>query len=208
MMGPRICCLDLEGVLVPEIWIAVADQTRIPELRLTTRDEPNYDRLMRYRIRILQDRRISLRKIQQVIGTLKPLPGAATFLRALRQKTQVIILSDTYYEFAGPLMEKLDHPTIFCNELKVDSAGYLCGYRLRLKDGKAKTVRMLKANGFTVHAAGDSYNDVTMLSQADRGVLFRPPKRIVEEYPQFKVTRTHPELFRALINARKTTHPA
>ncbi|MBI4313744.1 MAG: bifunctional phosphoserine phosphatase/homoserine phosphotransferase ThrH [Candidatus Omnitrophica bacterium] len=196
--GAQICCLDLEGVLVPEIWIAVARKTRISSLRLTTRDEPNYDLLMRRRLEILRKNKITLRQIQKIIATLRPLPGAASFLKDLRRHSQVIVLSDTYYEFAGPLMEKLGRPTLFCNWLEVDAQGYIRRYRLRQKDGKARIVETLKNSGFYVQAAGDSYNDVTMLSKADRGVLFRPPERMVREYPQFQVARTHTALLLAL----------
>jgi phosphoserine/homoserine phosphotransferase len=193
-----VVCLDLEGVLVPEIWIAVADSTGIPELRRTTRDEPDYDKLMRFRLDLLRRRGITLAAIQQVIGTLAPLPGAAAFLDALRQRAQVIILSDTYYEFAMPLMRQLGFPTLFCNRLSTDAQGFIAGYHLRQADGKAQAVRALKSLNFPVRAAGDSYNDLKMLLAADRGVLFRPPDRIAHDYPQLPVAREYDELLSAL----------
>ena len=189
-----ICCLDLEGVLVPEIWINVAKKTGIKALEITTRDEPDYDKLMRYRLGILKRAGIKLRDIQKVIRTMEPLPGAKDFLRRLREKYQVIILSDTYYEFAGPMMETLGYPTLFCNWLGTDARGFIANYHLRQKNGKAQAVRGLKNLGFKVAAAGDSYNDITMLQAADRGILFRPPARIVREFPQFPVARTYSKL--------------
>lgn len=193
-----ICCLDLEGVLVPEIWIAVAEATGIEDLRLTTRDIPDYDVLMQRRLATLKRHDIKLSKIQEVIGTLRPLPGAKEFLDELRAQYQVIILSDTYYEFAEPLMRQLDWPTLFCNWLEIDDAGYIADYKLRQSNGKEKAVRGLQALGFKIRAAGDSYNDLTMLKAAERGVLFRPPASIVEEYPQFPVVEDHPGLMQAL----------
>lgn len=192
-----ICCLDLEGVLVPEIWIAVAEKTRIKELRLTTRDCPDYDALMRRRIGILKANGIRLRDIRNVIAKIEPLAGAKEFLAKLRDRFQVLILSDTYYEFAGPLMKKLGYPALFCNWLATDSGGFIDSYHLRQKNGKEKAVLGLKRMGFTVWAAGDSYNDILMLKAADRGVLFKPPQNIIDEYPRFKVTRNYRELFRA-----------
>lgn len=192
-----ICCLDLEGVLVPEIWIAVAERTRIKELRLTTRDCPDYDALMRRRIAILRANGIRLRDIQNVIAKLEPLSGAKVFLAKLRARFQVVILSDTYYEFAGPLMKKLGQPTLFCNWLAMDPDGFIENYHLRQKNGKEKAVLALKQLGFTVWAAGDSYNDILMLKAADRGVLFKPPAKIVGEFPDFKVTRNYRELLKA-----------
>jgi phosphoserine/homoserine phosphotransferase len=193
-----ICCLDLEGVLVPEIWIAVAEETGIEDLRLTTRDIPDYDELMQRRLATLKRYDIKLAKIQEVIGTLAPLPGAREFLDELRSRFQVIILSDTYYEFASPLMRQLDWPTLFCNWLEIDSAGYIADYKLRQSNGKEKAVKGLQGLGFSVRASGDSYNDLTMLKAADMGVLFRPPASIVEEYPQFPVVEDHPGLLDAL----------
>lgn len=194
-----ICCLDLEGVLVPEIWIRIARKTKIQELKLTTRDIPNYDVLMRQRLKILKEHGIKLRQIQRVIRTIQPLPGAKSFLNRLRKERQVVILSDTYYEFAGPLMEKLGHPTLFCNSLEVDRKGFISGYRLRQKDGKKKAVKSLRKIGLKVAAAGDSYNDITMLKAAHKGVLFKPPAKIARQFPKFRVTRSYPQLLKALL---------
>lgn len=196
---PLITCLDLEGVLVPEIWIAFADETGIPELRRTTRDEPDYDKLMRGRLAILDAHGLKLSDIQAVIAKLSPLEGALGFLETLRARTQVIILSDTFYQFAEPLMRQLGWPTLFCNELVVEPSGRVAGYRLRIPDGKKRAVAALKALAFTVHAAGDSYNDTTMLGEADRGVLFRCPDKVAEEFPQFRRTREYVELMDALL---------
>ena len=183
----HVCCLDLEGVLIPEIWIHVAKQLHIPELKLTTRDIPNYDQLMRTRLKILKAEKITLQQIQRVIGLMRPLPGAKTFLKKLKAESQVIILSDTFYEFSLPLMKQLDYPTLFCNRLQTNSSGSLVGYRLRQKDGKRKAVLSLKKLGFHVRAAGDSYNDLTMLQAADLGVFFCPPAQIRKIFPQFKI---------------------
>ena len=197
---PLLCCLDLEGVLVPEVWIAFADATGIPELRRTTRDEPDYDKLMRGRLAILDERGFKLKDIQDVIATLRPLDGALEFLETLRARTQVIILSDTFYQFAEPLMRQLRWPTLFCNELVVDPSGRVAGYRLRIPDGKKRAAAALKDLAFTVHAAGDSYNDTSMLAEADRGVLFRCPDKVAEEFPQFRRTREYAELLSALLD--------
>ncbi len=192
-----ICCLDLEGVLIPEIWINVAKKTGIKALEITTRDEPDYDKLMRYRLAILKREGIKLRDIQAVIRKMSPLPGAQAFLKRLREKYQVIILSDTYYEFAGPMMKKLGNPTLFCNGLSVDKRGFIANYHLRQKNGKKEAVRALKSLGFRVVASGDSYNDISMLKAADRGILFRPPVKITRQFPQFPVTVTYPQLLAA-----------
>lgn len=197
---PRIICLDLEGVLVPEVWIAFAEATRIPELRRTTRDEPDYDKLMRGRLAILAQHNLTLKSIQDVIGTLQPLEGAKAFLDALREREQVIILSDTFLQFATPLMRQLGFPTIFCHELVVDEADRVVNYRLRLADSKRQAVQHFRQLGYVVHAAGDSYNDTTMLSAADRGVLFRCPDNVAAEFPQFCRTRTYDELWHALLD--------
>lgn len=173
-----LVCLDLEGVLVPEIWINLADVTGIPELRRTTRDEPDYDSLMKYRIGILDRHGLKLADIQNVIKSMSPLDGAVDFLSALREKTQIIILSDTFSEFAAPLMAKLGNPTLFCNNLVIDGAGSISGYRMRQKDGKRKSVEALKSLNFRIFAAGDSYNDLSMIRAADAGCLFRPPASI------------------------------
>lgn len=196
-----IVCLDLEGVLVPEIWINVAETTGIEALRITTRDEPDYDKLMRYRIDILAQHGLRLRDIQAVIGRMGPLDGAREFLAWLRGEHQVIILSDTFYEFAAPLMAQLGHPTLFCNSLVIDAEDRVRGYQLRLRDGKRKAVMALKLLNFDVVAAGDSYNDTTMLAEADAGILFRPPDNVAREFPQFPVTRTYQELRAAIERA-------
>ena len=193
-----IICLDLEGVLVPEIWIAVAKETKVAELKLTTRDIPDYDVLMKRRIGILKKEGIKLKDIQRVIATIKPLPGARVFLDRLRSDRQVMILSDTFYEFAAPLMKQLGWPTLFCNWLDADSKGFISGYRLRQTDGKKKSVLALKSLGFTVKAAGDSYNDLSMLKSADKGVFFNPPSKIAAENPSIPVTKTYAQLLKAL----------
>ncbi|HKI75154.1 MAG TPA: bifunctional phosphoserine phosphatase/homoserine phosphotransferase ThrH [Pseudomonadales bacterium] len=194
-----VVCLDLEGVLVPEIWIAFAEKTGIEALRATTRDVPDYDELMRGRLRILTEHDLRLDDIQQVITGLSPLPGAAEFLDALRTSYQVVILSDTFYEFSRPLMHQLGWPTLFCHRLIVDAQGYVTDYKLRQKDPKRQSVRALKQLQFNVFAAGDSYNDTSMLEEADRGFLFRAPRNVVEEFPQYDSTNEYSEL-RALID--------
>ena len=194
----KIVCLDLEGVLVPEIWINFAEKTGIEELRLTTRDVPDYDVLMQGRLRILKERGLTLPDIQEVIGSLSPLPGALEFLDSLRAKTQVVILSDTFTEFAQPLMRKLGWPTIFCNNLIVDASGTITGYHLRQKDGKYKAVKALQSIGFTVFAAGDSYNDLTMIKAADKGALFRAPHRILQQEPHLPHAVTYDEFMKII----------
>jgi phosphoserine / homoserine phosphotransferase len=191
---PTILASDLEGVLVPEIWIAVAERTGIERLRLTTRDIPDYDQLMRGRIAILREHKLTLADIQAVIATVEPLAGACEFLDWARAQMQVIILSDTFYEFAAPLMVKLAQPVLFCNTLEVDAANNIAGYRLRQTDGKRKAVTALKSLDFRVIAMGDSYNDTTMLGEADAGILFRPPSNIVAEFPQFPVLHDYDRL--------------
>lgn len=197
---PLITCLDLEGVLVPEVWIAFAEKTGIEELRRTTRDEPDYDVLMRGRLEILDANGFKLADIQDVIGTLAPLEGAVEFLDELRSKTQLVILSDTFYQFAEPLMRQLAWPTLFCHELVVADDGRVADYTLRIDDGKKRAVAAFQELGFTVHAAGDSYNDTTMLGEADRGVLFRCPDNVAEEFPQFARTESYAELMSALMD--------
>jgi len=194
-----IACLDLEGVLTPEIWINVAERTGIAELRVTTRDEPDYDKLMRRRLAILDEHKLRLPDIQSVIGTMAPLEGANAFLDWLRSRFQVLILSDTFDEFAAPLMAQLHYPCLFCNSLVVDAAGRITDYRIRIRDGKRKAVMALKLLNFEVVAAGDSYNDTTMLMEADHGILFRPPENVIREFPQFPVTRTYDELRAAFV---------
>ena len=196
-----IACLDLEGVLVPEIWIKVADETGVEALRRTTRDEPDYDTLMRYRLDILAKEGLRLKDIQGVIGRMGPLAGAAEFLEWLRARHQVIILSDTFYEFAAPLMAQLGHPCLFCHSLTIDENDCVVDYQLRIPDGKRKAVMALKLLNFSVIAAGDSYNDTTMLTEADAGILFRPPDNVIDDFPQFPVTRTYEELRSAIVSA-------
>ena len=194
-----IVCLDLEGVLVPEIWIGVSKKTGIKELSLTTRDIPDYDKLMAGRIKILRQHGIKLSDVQQVIAKIRPLPGAFSFLKTLRKKKQVIILSDTFYEFAGPLMNQLENPTIFCNYLKISKDGFIDGFTLRQRDGKQKAVKAIQSLGFEVKASGDSYNDLTMLQAADHGVLFNPPASIMKQYPKIPVTKTYSQLLKHLL---------
>ena len=198
-----VTCLDLEGVLVPEIWIAVAEKTGIEKLRLTTRDIPDYDELMRGRLKILDENNLKLADIQEVIASIAPLPGAKKFLSWLESEFQVIILSDTFSQFAGPLMEQLGYPTLFCHDLVVDEAGRIADYRLRIPDAKTKAVAALKLLNLKVIAAGDSYNDTGMLKEADVGILFRAPENVVEEFPQFPVIRTYEEFKTAIIEASK-----
>lgn len=195
----KIICLDLEGVLVPEIWIGVAERTGIEELRLTTRDISDYDVLMKRRLEILEDKGLGIGDIHEVIDKLDPLPGALEFLDSVRASVQVAILSDTFYQFAEPLMRKLRWPSLYCNDLEIDGDGRVTGYRLRQPDQKRKAVQAFKALNFDVLAAGDSYNDLSMLTEADAGVLFRPPEKLVAEYPEFPVTETHEELHAALL---------
>jgi phosphoserine / homoserine phosphotransferase len=197
-----LACLDLEGVLVPEIWIDFAEQTGIEKLRLTTRDIPDYDELMRGRLKILDENNLKLADIQKVIQKIKPLEGAYGFLEWLKSEFQVIILSDTFYQFAGPLMAQLDYPTLFCNELIVDKEGRIANYRLRQADGKTKAVTALQSLNFQVVAAGDSYNDTGMLKQADAGIFFRPPESITKEFPQFPVTHQYQEMKQAFQQAK------
>ncbi len=197
-----IACLDLEGVLVPEIWIAFAEKTGIEKLRLTTRDIPDYDVLMRGRLKILEENKLGLPDIEEVIGGIAPLPGAKDFLDWLKTEFQVIILSDTFYQFAGPLMRQLGHPTLFCHRLVVDENGRIADYKLRQADGKTQAVRALKGLNFKTVAAGDSYNDTGMLKEADRGILFRPPDNVIREFPQFPVTRDYEEFKAALLAAK------
>ncbi len=196
-----VACLDLEGVLVPEIWINVAKKTGIRALERTTRDEPDYDKLMRGRIAILDEHGLKLRDIEQVIGSMDALEGARAFLDWLRERVPVVILSDTFDQFSKPLMRKLGWPTLFCNTLEVDGSGRIAGYRLRQPDGKRRAVARLRSLAFHVIAAGDSYNDTTMLAEADAGILFRPPENVAREFPQFPVTRTYDELREAFERA-------
>ena len=190
----QVVCLDLEGVLVPEVWIKFAEKTGIDALKATTRDIPDYDELMQQRLRLLDENHLDLAAIQAVIAELSPMPGAREFLDSLREKFQVIILSDTFYEFARPLMAQLAWPTLFCHKLEVSGDGRVTGYLLRQKDPKRQSVKALKQLKYTVFAAGDSYNDTTMLEEADAGFLFRAPQNVIDEFPQYKVTTEYTEL--------------
>ena len=183
-----VACLDLEGVLVPEIWIAFAEKTGIEKLRLTTRDIPDYNELMQGRLDILNENNLLLSDIQEVIKDISPLPGAKDFLDWLKSEFQVIILSDTFNQFAGPLMTQLDYPTIFCHDLIIDETGKINDFQLRIHDAKTKAVKAIQGLNLKVIAAGDSYNDTGMLKQADAGILFRAPQNVTEEFPQFPVT--------------------
>jgi phosphoserine/homoserine phosphotransferase len=194
----HIVCLDLEGVLVPEIWIAFAAETGIKEFTRTTRDEPDYDKLMRWRIGLLAQHGLRLNDIQSVIARMAPLPGAREFLDTLRSRYQVIILSDTFYEFAAPLMVQLGHPTLFCHKLLVDEAGNVTDYRLRQPDQKRHAVNALKSLNFRVIAAGDSYNDTGMLGAADAGFFIHPPAGIVAQFPQFPVHSDYAGLLQSI----------
>jgi len=183
-----IACLDLEGVLVPEIWINVAERTGIDALRATTRDISDYSQLMRQRLDICEENGLGIEDVRDVIAELRPLDGAEKFLSWLREKSQVVILSDTFYEFAQPLMRQLGFPTLFCHRLEIAEGGRITGFQLRMADQKREAVKALKRLNFRVVAAGDSYNDITMLSEADAGILFSPPENVIAEFPQFPVT--------------------
>lgn len=196
-----ITCLDLEGVLVPEIWIAFADAVGIPELRRTTRDEPDYDKLMKYRIDILKQHGLGLKEIQATIEKIDPLPGAKEFLDELRANCQTIIISDTFDQFAGPLMKKLGLPTIFCNTLEVAPDGEITGYKMRCEKSKLTTVRSLQACGFNTIASGDSFNDLAMIEASKKGFLFRTTEQIKKDYPQYKSFTEYSELLAAIKSA-------
>lgn len=189
-----IVCPDLEGILVPEIWISVSERTGIKELRLTTRDIPDYDQLMRRRLEILKREGLRITDIQKVIQSMSPLDGAIEFLEWIRERFQLILVSDTFVEFADPLLEKLNRPTLFCNSLIIDLDGTIVNYRLRQRDGKRHVVKALKGLGYKVIAIGDSYNDTTMLSEANESILFRPPENIKKEFTSFPVIETYEEL--------------
>jgi phosphoserine/homoserine phosphotransferase len=190
----QIVCLDLEGVLVPEIWIEFSKRTGIPELQRTTRDEPDYDKLMTYRLNILRQHKLGLPDIQKVIGDMGPMPGARAFLDKLREDYQVVILSDTFYEFAHPLMRQLGWPTLFCHSLEGDADGMLVDYHLRMPDQKREAVKRFKELNFKIVAAGDSYNDTAMLGEAHGGILFHPPEKVVREFPQYPVVLNYDDL--------------
>jgi len=197
----RIVCLDLEGVLVPEIWIEFAVRAGIPELCRTTRDEPDYGKLMKYRLNLLARHELGLPDIQKTIASMGPLPGARAFLDALRETYQVVILSDTFYEFAHPLMRQLAWPTLFCHSLEANADGVVVGYHLRMPDQKRQAVRRFHELNFKVVAAGDSYNDTAMLGEADSGILFCPPENVTREFPQYPVARDYDTLRAAIDRA-------
>lgn len=196
-----VICLDLEGVLVPEIWIAFAEESGIPELKKTTRDEPDYDKLMNYRLDVLREHGLGLKEIQETIAKIDPLPGAKEFLDKLREDNQVIIISDTFTQFAKPLMKKLGWPTIFCNELVVAENGEITDFRMRIEDSKYSTVKALHAMGFETIASGDSFNDIAMIRASKAGFLFRTTQAIKDDNPDIPTCETYDELFDAINNA-------
>lgn len=193
-----ITCLDLEGVLVPEIWIAFAEASGIPELKKTTRDEPDYDKLMQFRLRTLKEHNVGLKEIQETIATIEPMPGAKDFLDELRSICQVIIISDTFTQFATPLMKKLGWPTIFCNSLEVAANGEITGYKMRIKDSKLATVKALQSVGFETVASGDSYNDLGMIQASAAGFLFRSTEQIKRDYPEIPAYEEYADLMAAI----------
>ena len=197
----ELACLDLEGVLIPEIWIAFAEETGIEELKATTRDIPDYDVLMKQRLRILDEHGLTLTQIQATISRLTPLEGASEFLDWLRERFQVVILSDTFYDFAEPLMKQLGHPTLLCHKLEVDDSGRITDYTLRQKDPKRQAVRAFQLLNYRVIAAGDSYNDTTMLTQAESGILFHSPQNVIDEFPQFPAVQTFEDLKKQFLKA-------
>ena len=189
-----LICSDLEGVFVPEVWINVAEKTGIPELRRTTRDEPDYNKLMHYRMKILDEHGLKLHDIQEVIAQIRPLPGALDFIAWMKERTQLIVVSDTFIQFADPLMKQLGRPTLFCHSLIIDDTDRIIGYKLRQPDPKRKTVEALQSLTYEVIAMGDSYNDVSMLKAADVGILFRPPQNVINDYPELPVTNNYEEV--------------
>ena len=197
----NIVCLDMEGVLTPEIWIAFSEETGIPELRRTTRDEPDYDKLMKYRIAILKEHGLGLKEIQETISRIDPLPGAKEFMDKLRATTQAVILSDTFTQFAQPLMKKLGMPTIFCNELVVGENGEITGFTMRCDHSKLTTVKYLQAMGFDTIAAGDSFNDLEMIKASKAGFLFRTTEQLKKDYPEYKALETYDELYNEIVKA-------
>jgi len=197
----EIACLDLEGVLIPEIWIAFAEKTGIAAFKRTTRDEPDYDVLMQYRLDLLRENGLGLNEIQEVIATLEPLDGAVEFVNWLRERFQVIILSDTFYEFANPLMKPLGYPTLLCHKLECDESGTVVNYHLRQSNPKRQSIVALKSLYYRTIAAGDSYNDTTMLAEADAGILFHAPQNVIDEFPQFPAVQTYNDLKREFIRA-------
>ena len=196
-----ITCLDVEGVLVPEIWVAFAEESGIPELKKTTRDEPDYDKLMKWRLGVLKEHGLGLKEIQETIEKIQPLPGAKEFLDELRSFSQVILISDTFAEFAGPLMEKLGRPTLFCNSLEVSGNGEITGYKMRVEQSKLTTVKALQSIGFETMASGDSYNDLGMIQASKAGFLFRSTDKIKAEYPHIPAYETYDELLGAVKKA-------
>lgn len=200
-MSMNIVCLDLEGVLVPEIWIAFAEESGIPELKRTTRDEPDYDKLMNWRLGILKEHGLGLKEIQETIAKIEPLPGAKEFLDKLRETTQVIIISDTFTQFAAPLMKKLGWPTIFCNTLEVADDGTITGFKMRCEQSKLSTVKALQSVGFETIASGDSHNDLGMIQASKAGFLFRSTEQIKKDYPQLEAFEEYDDLFEAIKKA-------
>ena len=200
-MSMNIVCLDLEGVLVPEIWIAFAEESGIPELKRTTRDEPDYDKLMNWRLGILKEHGLGLKEIQKTIAKIDPLPGAKEFLDKLRETTQVIIISDTFTQFAAPLMKKLGWPTIFCNTLEVADDGTITGFKMRCEQSKLSTVKALQSVGFETIASGDSHNDLGMIQASKAGFLFRSTEQIKKDYPQLEAFEEYDDLFEAIKKA-------
>lgn len=194
----EIICLDLEGVLVPEIWIRFSQDTKIDELKITTREEPDYNKLMKYRIDILRKHNLTLSDIQQTISNIKPLDGAKEFLDKLRALTQVVILSDTFEEFASPLMKQLGYPTILCNSLTVDECNMINGIVMRMEDGKRKAIDAFRSLNYRTFASGDSYNDLTMIERADEGCLFRAPENILKEKPNLKLCKDYDEFYKTI----------
>ena len=197
----NIVCLDLDGVLVPEIWIAFSKASGIDELKRTTRDEPDYDKLMKWRIGILKEHGLGLKEIQDTIATIDPLPGAREFLDKLRERTEVIIISDTFTQFAKPLMKKLGYPTIFCNTLEVAESGEITGFKMRIEQSKLSTVKALQSIGYDTIAAGDSYNDLGMIQASKAGFLFRTTDKIKADYPNLPAFETYDEFYDAIVNA-------
>jgi phosphoserine/homoserine phosphotransferase len=206
MKKPVLACLDLEGVLVPEIWINVALKTGIEELKITTREMPDYDALMKRRLAILAEKKLTIADIQEVIADMGPLEGAGEFLAWLRERCQVIVLSDTFYQFALPLMRQLGLPTLFCNQLEIDGSGRILAHHMRMQNQKKHSVAAFKALNFFTLAAGDAYNDTAMLGEADKGFFFRPPDHLPKEFPQFPVTQTYDELRAEFSKAGDFTH--
>ena len=200
-MAMNIVCLDLEGVLVPEIWIAFAEASGIPELKKTTRDEPDYDKLMKWRLGILKDHGLGLKQIQETIDKIEPCPGAKEFLDELRELTQVIIISDTFTQFAGPLMKKLGYPTIFCNSLEVAENGEITGFKMRIENSKLTTVKALQSIGYQTIASGDSHNDLGMIKASKAGFLFRSTEQIKKDHPELLAYETYEELLAAIKKA-------